>query len=311
VFPADFAYVRAESLEDALTLLAAGGADGEGETPADIKILAGGQSLLPMMKLRLAVPDLLVDIGGLAELAYAAADGALTRIGALTTYRQLQRDPLIARRFPAFGDALAVLADPQVRARGTIGGSVAHGDPAADMLAVLLAVDAQVTVAGRGGLRAVPLDDFLLGVFTTQLGADEIVTEIVIPHAAAIQAYEKFEQPASHLPLAGVCVAADVVGGVINEPRIAVTGVAGRAFRARAAEEILRGTVLRGTVLRGGAAGPAAADVVRAAAARVADGVEPLADQHASGPFRLHLAEVLTRRALARALTRAGTPQFP
>jgi len=288
MFPADFGYARARSLDDALGLLAE--AQGAGE---EAKLLAGGQSLLPMMKLRLAAPQTLIDIGGLAGLTGVTNGDGIT-IGALTTYRALQRDPRVAGRLPAMTDALAVLADPQVRARGTIGGAVAHGDPAADLPAVLLALDAEVLITARSGSRALPLDDFLQGVFATDLADDEIVTAITLPPgAAAGSAYEKFEQPASHLPLAGVCAVVTVEKGAIRSAKVAVTGVASRPFRARHSERIL-------------VSAPAAADSMAAAAASVAEGVRPLSDQHASGPFRLHLAEVLTRRALARAVARAS-----
>ncbi|MGC2004160.1 FAD binding domain-containing protein, partial [Trebonia sp.] len=184
---------------------------------------------------------------------------------------------------------------PQVRARGTIGGAVAHGDPAADLPAVLLALDAQVRITARSGSRVTPLDDFLQGVFATDLAEDEIVTAITLPPGAATgSAYEKFEQPASHLPLAGVCAAVTVENEVITSVKVAVTGVAGRPFRARHSERAL-------------VSAPAAPDSLAVAAASVAEGVRPLSDQHASGPFRLHLAEVLTRRALTRALARART----
>lgn len=296
MFPADFAYARAGSLEHALDLLGQARADGE-----EAKLLAGGQSLLPLMKLRLAAPQALIDIGGLAELAGVTNGGAGgTTIGALTTYRALARDPLIAGRLPAMTDALAVLADPQVRARGTIGGAVAHGDPAADLPAVLLALDAQVEITARGvAPRVTPLDGFLRGVFATDLADDEIVTAITLPPGdAAGSAYEKFEQPASHLPLAGVCAVVTVEDELIASARVAVTGVASRSFRAAGSERAL-------------VSAPADHDSVAAAAACVADGVRPLSDQHASGPFRLHLAQVLTRRALTRALARAATGRQP
>jgi aerobic carbon-monoxide dehydrogenase medium subunit len=290
MFPADFDYTRAGSLADALDLLGQARTDGE-----EAKLLAGGQSLLPMMKLRLAVPQSLIDIGGLAELTGVTNGGADgTTIGAVTTYRALARDPHVAGRLPAMTDALAVLADPQVRARGTIGGAVAHGDPASDMPAVLLALDAQVVITARGGSRTTPLDDFLLGVFATDLAEDEIVTAIRLPPgAAAGSAYEKFEQPASHLPLAGVCAVVTVENEVITSAKVAVTGVASRPFRARHSERTL-------------ISAPATHDSIAAAAASVPDGVRPLSDQHATGPFRLHLAEVLTRRALTRAIARAS-----
>jgi aerobic carbon-monoxide dehydrogenase medium subunit len=290
VFPADFGYLRADSLPHALSLLDAAAREGE-----DVKLLAGGQSLLPMMKLRLAVPQTLVDIGGLAELtgvARCGPGGAGASIGALTTYRALQRDPLITAAFPAMTDALAVLADQQVRARGTIGGCVAHGDPASDLPAVLLALDAELTLVSSRGTRTASLDGFLQGVYTTDLAADEVLTAITLPAAPPGQAYEKFEQPASHLPLAGVCAVAEVSDGVITAARVAVTGVAGHVFRAIHTERTV-------------ASAPVTPALLDEAAAQAGTGVQPLSDQHASGPFRLHLAQVLTRRALARAIERA------
>ena len=290
MFPADFGYVRAGSLAQALDLLTEAA-----EADEDAKLLAGGQSLLPMMKLRLATPQTLIDIGGLAELTGVTVDASgTTVIGALSTYRALQRDPHIAAAYPAMTDAFAVLADQQVRARGTIGGCVAHGDPAADLPAVLLALAASVTLTSRHGTRTVPLDDFLQGVFATDLAPDEVVTAITVPAAPPGQAYEKFEQPASHLPLAGVCAVVAVTDGVITSAGVAVTGVAGRAFRALDTERSLA------------SARPTAA-VIEAAASQVASGVRPLSDQHASGPFRLHLAQVLARRALTQAVERAAT----
>jgi carbon-monoxide dehydrogenase medium subunit len=304
VFPAGFAYARAESLADALELLARASAGGE-----DAKLLAGGQSLLPLMKLRLAAPETLIDIGGLPSLAgithepgtstAGTAAASTTSVGAATTYRTIQHDPEMAARFPGIADALNVLADQQVRARGTIGGCVAHGDPAADLPAVLLALDAEVTVAGPAGTRVTPLDDFLQGVFTTDLAADEIITAITWPAAPPGQAYEKFEQPASHLPLAGVCAVLQVNDGAVTSARVAVTGIAPRPFRALSAERSLLSAPLT----------PSALDA--AAAAVDASGGQLLSDQHASGPYRRHLARVLARRALARAAERATSPDGP
>jgi carbon-monoxide dehydrogenase medium subunit len=296
MYPAEFGYLRASSVAHALDVLA-DGADGDDE----VKVLAGGQSLLPMMKLRLATPGLLLDIGGLADLAgiedagiedsrtgdapIGDHRGGSLRVGAVTTYRTLHRDPRIGSRFPAITDALRVLADPQVRARGTVGGAVAHGDPAADLPAVLLALNARLTLARVGGTRTLAIDDFLLGIFETDLAEDELVTAVAIPPASVGQAYQKFEQPASHLPLAGVCAVVELADGVITAARIAVTGVAGRAFRASEAEATLTGQEPVASVL------DAAAAQVRAAVPR------PLEDIHATASFRLHLAEILTRRA--------------
>ena len=288
MFPADFAYARADSLASALELLAAAQAEGD-----DAKLLAGGQSLLPMMKLRLAAPQTLIDIGGIRELDGVTSSGTKTVIGALTTYRALARDPLITAAFPAMTDALAVLADQQVRARGTIGGCVAHGDPASDLPAVLLALDAAVTIAGPEGTRETPLDDFLTGIYSTDLAPDEIVTAITVPAAPPPgQAYEKFAQPASHLPLAGACAVVEIKDKVITSAKVAVTGVAGRVFRAVHTERAVASAQVTPALLG-------------SAAAQAGNGVRPLSDQHASGPYRLHLAEVMTLRALERAVERA------
>jgi len=293
MFPVDFSYARAISLHDALARLAA-----EAEAEADVKVLAGGQSLLPMMKLRLAAPELVLDIGGLTELkgVTAESDGT-TVIGALTTYRELQRDPRVTAAYPAIADALTVLADPQVRARGTVGGCVAHGDPAADLPAVLLALGAHVRIAGRDGTRAVPLDGFLLDVYTTDLAPHELVTAIALPPGPVGQAYEKFEQPASHLPLAGACAVAEVEDGTLTSARVTVTGVAPRPFRSLMTERTVAGL-------------PLSAALPDVAALGVADslaeaGLTALGDQHASPRFRVHLAGVLARRALGRAIDRA------
>jgi carbon-monoxide dehydrogenase medium subunit len=339
MFPADFAYARARSLDEAFDLLDEAAAAGQ-----EAKLIAGGQSLLPMMKLRLAAPEVLIDIGGLKELRTGGftAQGASFNmlIGALTTYRQLARDGFYSeglpvehdgqhRRIgivPAIADVLAVLADPQVRARGTIGGAVAHGDPASDLPAVLLALDASVTIASRKGRHAettlgpehggpiarrarlrddqnvgkreVPLDDFLQGIYTTDLAADEIVTHVRIrTRGARGSAYEKFPHPASHLPLAGVCAVLRLKDGRITGAEVAVTGISPRPYRARETERVLVG------------ADPAPGTLATAAAQVTAlpDGqrLTLLGDQHASAPYRAHLAEVMARRALARALARA------
>jgi carbon-monoxide dehydrogenase medium subunit len=338
VFPADFAYARARCLDEALDLL-----DEAAEAGQEAKVIAGGQSLLPMMKLRLAAPQVLIDIAGIEHLRNEqgwTAQGArfsLT-IGALTTYRQLARSPFYREGIPskigrvgivpAMTDALSVLADPPVRARGTIGGAVAHGDPAADLPAVLLALNAEVIIASQKGRheetrlslypgrrrpgqpepttgrREVLLDDFLQGIYATGLAEDEIVTHIRIKTPGARgSAYEKFPHPASHLPLAGVCAVIRLRDGVIDGAEIAVTGISPRPYRARVAEGLLTGA-------------PPEAGVFAAAAARVTeqpDGppVTLLGDQHASGPYRAHLAGVLARRALARALDRARQPGPP
>jgi len=295
VFPADFGYARATSLAHALGLLADAQAAGE-----EAKVLAGGQSLLPMMKLRLAAPQVLIDLGGIDDLrgvkdwTASAQGGALSAtFGALTTYRELQRDTQVSAALPALADALSVLADPQVRARGTIGGAVAHGDPAADLPPVLLALNAELTIASSAGTRKAALDDFLRGVFTTDLAEDEIVTAISIRTTGARgSAYLKFPHPASHLPLAGVAAAVTMENGRIARAEVAVTGISSRPYRARDTERTL-------------ASSSPAPELFTEAAAQVAADVTPLSDQHASGPYRVHLAQVLARRAITMALRRA------
>jgi carbon-monoxide dehydrogenase medium subunit len=336
MFPADFSYARARSLDEALDLL-----DEAAAADEEAKLIAGGQSLLPMMKLRLAAPQVLIDIADLKELRgggwTAQGTGFNALIGALTTYRQLARSRFCSEGLPtehgghrgsigivpAITDALSVLADPQVRARGTIGGAVAHGDPASDLPAVLLALNAAVTVASRAGrheqtqpplgsagsgalvndipnvgMREIPLDDFLQGIYTTDLAEDEVVTHIRIRTPGARgSAYEKFPHPASHLPLAGVCAVVRLRDGLIDGAEVAVTGISPRPYRAREAESLLTGA-------------PPTQETLAAAAAQVTrlpggEQASLLGDQHASAPYRAHLAEVLTRRALARAIARA------
>jgi aerobic carbon-monoxide dehydrogenase medium subunit len=333
MFPADFAYARARSLDEALDLLDEAAAAGQ-----EAKLIAGGQSLLPMMKLRLAAPQVLIDIAGLPELTREEWAGPSGHIGALTTYRQLAGRRVVPRagtpagtpsgtgrlvdEVPALADALAVLADPQVRARGTVGGAVAHGDPAADLPAVLLALDAEVVIASRQGRheerfparrlpgrwdrgnpavgkRGMLLEDFLQGIYTTDLAEDEIITHIYLNgDDARASAYAKFPHPASHLPLAGVCAVVHLREGVISHAKVAVTGISPRPYRARETEALLKDTSPAPEAIA-----TAAAQVTRLSAA---EEVTLLGDQHASAPYRAHLAEVLTRRALARALARAG-----
>jgi aerobic carbon-monoxide dehydrogenase medium subunit len=343
MFPADFAYARARSLDEALDLL-----DEAAEAGEEAKLIAGGQSLLPMMKLRLAAPQVLIDIADLKELKSGGWYGPSHTVGALTTYRQLgrgravlrdetpapagrtpgpaSRTPGLVAGAPALADALAVLADPQVRARGTIGGAVAHGDPAADLPAVLLALDAQLIIASRAGRheqarlghlerrrpqqepstvgkREITLDDFLQGIYATDLAADEVVTHVRVDiRDARGSAYEKFPHPASHLPLAGVCAVVRLRDGLIDGAAIAVTGISPRPYRARETERRLAGA-------------PPTPETLASAAAHVTVAPGPaggqvtlLGDQHASGPYRAHLAEVLARRALGRAIARAERP---
>jgi carbon-monoxide dehydrogenase medium subunit len=277
VIPAAFDYVRASSVEEALELLARHG--------EDAKILAGGHSLLPAMKLRLAQPRVLIDLGRVPGLAgIRPADGRI-EIGALTTHAEIEASEFLASSCPLLPETAATIGDVQVRNRGTLGGSLAHADPAADWPAAILALDAEIEAAGPGGRRTIPAAEFFVDLFQTALRPGEILTAVRVRPTGPAVAYEKFAQKASGFAVAGVAA-------VLSDgpARVAVTGVAAKAYRATAAEKALRKL------------SPASID---AAAERAADGVEPLGDLHASAEFRAHLAKVLARRALRRAATRA------
>jgi carbon-monoxide dehydrogenase medium subunit len=288
MFPRPFDYQAPDSLGEALTLLAA--------DPDETKALAGGHSLLPLMKLRLAAPRLLVDLRRLRdELAgVRAADGGLA-IGALTTYHTLQADPLVLARHPVLSEAAGVIGDLQVRNRGTIGGSLAHADPAGDLPAVALALDAELEAASQQGRRRIAAREFFQGLYSTALAPGELLTTIHLPAPAARTgaAYAKFANPASGYAVVGVAalLALDE-GGRIATARVAVTGVADAAYRATAAESALMGQA-------------ATAQTLAEAAVHAADGVDPLEDLYASGPYRAHMARVYAGRALTRALERA------
>ncbi|MGI5490396.1 FAD binding domain-containing protein [Microtetraspora malaysiensis] len=287
MYPAEFSYVRPADLDGVFSAMR--------EHADDVKVLAGGQSLLPMMKLRLATPGVLVDLAGVGELRgqWSTADGV--RVGAMTTYRELQHSPRALDLLPGLRDTLAVIADPQVRARGTVGGSVAHGDPTADLPAMLLALDAVVLLAAPRGIRRCPLETFITGVYSTDLADDEIVLAIDIPQppAGTGAAYEKFEQPASHLALCGVAAALTIDGGRVRRARLAMTGVAATPRRLTNLEETLIGAPVRAEAF----------DEIAATAVR---GVEPLEDMHAPAAYRLQLLKLAVRDALKVAASRAG-----
>jgi carbon-monoxide dehydrogenase medium subunit len=276
VIPAPFAYARASSLREALERLAA---DGGATRP-----LAGGQSLLPLMKLRLAQPERLLDIGRLAELrgVRSLSDGRVA-VGALATWADLLADPSVMP-YGCLADTLPGIADLQVRHRGTIGGSLAHADPASDIAAPLLALGAEVVVRSIRGERAIPMADLDLGPFATALEPDELIVEVRLPgpRADAGSAYRSLRQPASGYPIAGVAV---VAGGGLAA--IGVTGVGEVPYRATAAEAALR-------------AGAGLAEV----AALVTEGIRVAADVHADARYRAAMAGVMARRALEAALAR-------
>ena len=283
MIPAAFDYVRASSLDDALARLSAG----EG-----VKVIAGGQSILPLMKLRLARPEVLLDIGRLSELqGVRRLDDGRVAIGALTTYEAMIADPIL-RHYGLLADALPNIGDTQVRNRGTIGGSIAHADPASDMPAILLALDAEVMARSASAERAIPITSFFEGAFESVLREDEIITEIRLPGGRddVGSAYRAIEQPASGYSIAGV---AAVVGARTGDRwgfcAVGVTGVGDHPYRATAVEEAMLG-------------GASVGD----ASAHATDGITVASDIHADREYRTHVAAVQVGRALEAAAARLG-----
>jgi carbon-monoxide dehydrogenase medium subunit len=288
VIPAAFAYSRPSSLGEALEQLAASG--------GSAKVLAGGQSLIPLLRLRLARPEQLVDIGGLSELRgiREMPDGGVA-IGALATYTEVLESDLARSRAPLLALTIPGIGDVQVRNRGTLAGSIAHADPASDMPAVVLALDARLVVRSKSGERVVAAGDFFEGAFATDLAEDELLTEIRIPAQpeGAGVAFRRLEQRASGYSIVGVAAVVGRTAGSITTARIGITGVADAAYRAAAVEAALIGTD-----------GEAAA--IAAAAEHAADGVMVNTDIHADAPYRAEMARVETRRAIEAALAAAG-----
>jgi carbon-monoxide dehydrogenase medium subunit len=272
VIPATFDYEVADSVEGAIQLLGSG---------RDAKILAGGHSLLPLMKLRLARPELLVDIGRISELSYVREDGERIAVGALTRHHDLERDDVVRKGCAILAHTAGLVGDPQVRHRGTIGGSVAHGDPASDLPTVLLALDAELVVQGAGGERTIAAADFFTGFLETALGPQEVLTEIRVPKAPGGWSYLKFNRRAQDWATVGVAVVSN------GNTRVALTSMGPTPLRARGIEEAL-----------------AAGDDAAAAAKRAAEGTSPPSDPNGSSEYREHLARVLVRRALEEAAGR-------
>jgi len=277
VIPADFDYTKPAAVDEAVKALADAG--------EDARLLAGGHSLLPLMKLRLAVPSLLVDIGGLEDLRGVERENGGWWIGALTTHSTLQSTDelgVVAR-------AASLIADQQVRNRGTIGGSLAHGDPAADLPAVLLACGGEVTARGPGGERTIPASDLFQDYLTTALAPDEVLTEVRLPALDGWSwGYEKFNRRSEDWAMVGVCALVKASGESCEDVRIGLTHMGSVPLRASAAEEALRGQ-------------PLDAEHVSQAAEQAAEGTNPPGDINATPDYKRHLARVLTRRALQQA----------
>jgi carbon-monoxide dehydrogenase medium subunit len=281
MIPAAFDYARPSTLDEAVQILAG---------DEDAKALAGGQSLIPLLRLRLAAPTVLVDLGRLADLRGVREDGDDLVIGALTTHATVLADPLVARHAPLLAQATATVADRQVRHRGTVGGSLAHADPAGDLPAVSLALDATFSLVGPSGARDVPASEFFVDYLTTAIQPGEVLTAIRVPKREGWSShYEKFNRTAQGWALVGVAAMVQRDNGSIAESRVALTNMGSTPLRASAVEAALSGA-------------SAGADAVAEAAAHAAEGAAPTADLSASAEYRNHLARVLTERALLATL---------
>lgn len=287
MIPAQFEYEAPKTIDEALTLLA--------QHPEDAKILAGGHSLLPAMKLRLAQPALLVDIGRIKDLSYIREDGGNILIGAMTTHYQIESSALLQQVCPLLPECASQIGDVQVRNKGTIGGSVAHSDPAGDWPAAVLALRAEMIVVGKTGERAIKADDFFVDFLTTALEPGEILREIRVskPLGRVGQAYEKVRHPASGFAVVGVAVDLRIGSdGTCDSAGVGITGVASKAYRASEVEEALLGK-------------QPDEQIIEAASSRATSGVDANADLYASADYRRHLARVYTGRALHKALSRS------
>ena len=274
MIPSSFTYKRAGSAEEALDLAA--------EHGEDAKFLAGGHSLLPLMKLRLAAPEVIIDLSGLRDLSYVTDQGSYVAIGALTRHHDVQYSELLGREVPLLAYAAGQVGDPQIRHRGTIGGSIAHADPASDLPAVLLALDATVVARGAGGEREIGIGEFFQGLFETELEPDELLTEIRVPKPASrgrAWSFQKFTQRAIDWA---------IVGCAVQDGHVALVNMGGTPLRAAAVEAALAG-------------GASSAD----AAAHAAEGTSAADDIRATRAYREHLARVLVSRALTEASSRS------
>jgi aerobic carbon-monoxide dehydrogenase medium subunit len=288
MIPSAFEYMAPTTLQEALSLLST--------HKDEAKVLAGGHSLLPMMKLRLAAPAYLIDLGRIPDLAYIRESGGRIQIGPMTTHFMVESSAVLQQRLVALSEAAGMIGDVQVRNRGTIGGSLAHADPAGDLPAVMQMAEAQFKLIGPGGERTVRTEQFFVDLLTTALGPDELLAEIQVdvPPARTGTAYLKVFQKASGFAIVGVAarVTLGADGRTCQTASIGITGVAAKAFRARGVEQALQGQAIDEAA-------------ITAAAEHASDGVEALSDLHASGDYRLALTRVYTKRALLRALTRA------
>ncbi|MCI0771410.1 MAG: xanthine dehydrogenase family protein subunit M [Chloroflexi bacterium] len=287
MIPAAFEYHAPTSVAEAVSLL-----DRHGE---GAKILAGGHSLLPLMKLRLAQPEVLIDLARIGDLAYIRRNGGGLSIGAMTTYTEIESSSDVQSAAPALAEAAGMVADRQVRNMGTIGGCLAHADPAGDLPAIILALGGQILTSSTGPHRTIPIDDFFVDLFTTALEHNEIINEIQIPAlpAGTGTAYAKFGNKASHYAIVGVAAVVTASGGTCQSVRIGITGAGPKAVRATAAESALTGAGLDDAS-------------IKAAAQHAGEGIDFNEDVHASAEYRAHLTKLYTERVLLQAAARAG-----
>jgi aerobic carbon-monoxide dehydrogenase medium subunit len=280
MIPAAFDYHAPTSLEEAIALLGSTG---------DVRVLAGGQSLIPLLKLRLAAPEVIVDLGRIESLRGIREDGDAIVIGAMTSHDDVARSPVLATHALLLSKAAQTVADPQVRHRGTFGGALCHADPAGDLLAPALALDASFVIAGSSGTRTVTAGDFFQDMFTTAIGQGEILTEVRVPKRTGWGAhYEKFSRVAQQWSIVAVAATVLVEGGTIAQARVALTNMGPVPIRATAVEQALVGLA-------------ADASSVAAAVADIAQGSRPPTDLNGDGDYRRHLASVLARRAVLAA----------
>jgi carbon-monoxide dehydrogenase medium subunit len=282
MIPVPFDYVRPTSVDEALGLL--------DQYRDEAKVLAGGHSLIPAMKLRLAQPKLLIDIAHISALSNIEPRNGGVKIGALATHAEVESSDLIRDRCPVLSEVAPQVGDLQVRNKGTIGGSLVHADPAADWQAAILALDAELEIISLHGRRTIRASEFFVDMLQTAVQPHELLSAILVPVTGRSVAYLKCMQKASGFALTGVAAILDAAARTV---RVGITGVAPMPYRARAVEDALHGT-------------PLTAGGVAAASRRATEGITPLSDIHASAEFRTHLAQVYTNRALTRALSRAA-----
>jgi aerobic carbon-monoxide dehydrogenase medium subunit len=287
MYPAPFEYHRATTPQGAVALL--------GKYGEEAKLIAGGHSLLPLMKLRFSQPRHLIDVRRIPELSFIREEKGMVSIGAATSHATLESSELLKKKLPALAEAAGLIGDAQVRNLGTLGGSLAHADPSADLPAVVLALGAELLALGPSGARTLGADDFFVGLMTTALKANELLTEMRFPlHTQASgAAYEKYPHPASRFAVVGVAAQLHVQDGKVTAARVAITGLGPTAQRAKAVEAALLGK-------------PPDDSTLAAAAAKATEGLKLRADAQLSEPYRRSLAVTFTGRALARAAKRAS-----